>query len=264
MPLTITPRSVGKSTSGVNAAISAQPVSAAAQIVRGNVNVVTSVSSNQASNNSNSIGGNANSLGNATINALPVAKVLPQQQNASGNDGPMPAIVSVSTTLGNVSGQSVFIHSRSPSGVTATPVVTNNTANNLHVANSQNTISFISSASGAYYVPASVHSNANSNAGAATSANIVQLPSITTTTGSLSSNATPNIISSSNQIITSAPITSIAYAPQAGSFAVVPSSNRATPGQVHGEWLFHFTFKCGVTRTPPHAKKSLRARKYSL
>lgn len=247
MPLTITPRSVGTTNA---TSVSAKPIAATAQIVRSNVSVVSTAGAG-GSVNSNSIvnvaaAAAANNLSSATINALPVAKVLPQQQNVSGSDGIGPAIVSVSA---NVGGQSVFIHSRSPSGVTATPVVASNNASSLHGPNSQNTISYISSASGAYYVPASsVHSNANSNNSSnsngsvsTSTPNIVQLSSITTTTGSVTTtNATSNANNSTGaQIIGNAPATSIAYAPQAGSFAVVPSSNRITHGPVHGKGKHH-------------------------
>lgn len=225
--------------SSVNTSVSAanQSLANVAQIVRSsNVNVVTTVSSGQLNSNSSlNAANNLNSIGNASgPQVLPIAKVLPQQHSI-GNEGLTPSIVSVSTTA---SGQSVFIHSRSPSNALVTPIVaTNHSTANIHLpSNSQNTVSFISSASGAYYVPATVHSNSNnSNINATAVSNVHH----TTNTSSVSANAIPSI--STSQIITSAPVTSIAYAPQAGSFAVVPASNRKS-GPQHGKGKARFIF----------------------
>lgn len=234
VPLTITPRSVGAtlgSTAITSVSAANQPIASVAQIIRNsNVNVVTTVPSGQLnSNNSLNVANNANSIvGGPTI--LPIAKVLPQQhQQSIANDGPTPSIVSVSTTVG---GQSVFIHSRSPSGATVTPIVASNNST-LHLpTNSQNTVSFISSASGAYYVPTTVHANSNNSNNSATTIISTGLPTITTNATTSATNAIASMTTS--QIITSAPITSIAYAPQAGSFAVVPASNRKS-GPQHGK-----------------------------
>lgn len=206
-----------------------------AQIVRGNVNVVTTVSSSQQNNNSNNLsGGNiVNSSMNAPTTVLPVAKVLPQQQQNISNDGPSPSIVAVSSSVSGVAGQSVFIHSRSPSNPATATVVANNTVSMNLTGNSQ-AASFISTASGAYYMPTSVHSGTNNSSG-----NIAvntALQSITTAASNVTTNATSSTttISVPNQIINAGtPVTSLAYAPQAGSFAVVPASNRNS-SQIHG------------------------------
>lgn len=245
VPLTITPRSMGttlSSTANTSVSVANQSIGSVAQIVRsGNMNVVTTVSSGQINSNSSlNAANNLNSIGNASgPSVLPIAKVLPQQQQqqqhhqSMANEGPTPSIVSVSTTA---SGQSVFIHSRSPSTASVTPVVANNNSTaNIHLpGNSQNTVSFISSASGAYYVPSTVHSNSNNSNISATTAVSTALHTITTNTSSINTNAIPSI--STSQIITSTPVTSIAYAPQAGSFAVVPASNRKS-GPPHGKYI---------------------------
>lgn len=243
VPLTITPRTVNNSISGnVNtSSATGQPIASVAQIVRSNVNVVTSMSNSQSNNNSNSLSGpgSTNSINNAPSVTLPVAKVLPQQQqqqpNMVTNDGPMPSIVSVPPATVSGVGQSVFIHSRSPSSVTvtATPVVANNSTANLHLpANSQNALSFISSASGAYYIPTTVHSNSNnSNSVGVTAVSSTVLQAITTTAASVTTNAAAS--STTCQIISSASVTSLSYAPQAGSFAVVPTNRNSN--QIHGK-----------------------------
>lgn len=246
VPLTITPRSLGttlSSTANTSVSVANQSIASVAQIVRsGNMNVVTTVSSGQINSNSSlNAANNLNNIGNASGPCvLPIAKVLPQQQHqqSMANEGPTPSIVSVSTTA---SGQSVFIHSRSPSTASVTPVVaTNNSTANIHLpGNSQNTVSFISSASGAYYVPSTVHSNSNNSNISATTAVSTALHTITTNTSSVNTNAIPNI--STSQIITGTPVTSIAYAPQAGSFAVVPASNRK-PGPPHGKYHFLYNY----------------------
>lgn len=223
VPLTITPRTVNNSIGGnVNTSSApGQPIVSVAQIVRSNVNVVTSLQNSQPNNNSNSFSGHGstNSINNAPSAQLPVAKVLPQQQQQP-----------------NMVPNDVFIHSRSPSSVTvtATPVVANNSTANLHLpSNSQNALSFISSASGAYYIPTTVHSNSNSSNSVGVSAvSSTVLQAITTTTASVTTNAAAN--TTTCQIITSAPVTSLAYAPQAGPFAVVPAGNRNS-NQIHGK-----------------------------
>lgn len=247
VPLTITPRTVNNSISGTVNTSSAigQPIASVAQIVRSNVNVVTSVPNSQSNNNnSNSLTGpgSTNSISNIQSTTLPVAKVLPQQQSQSNvvmNDGSMPSIVTVPATVSGVTGQNVFIHSRSPSSVTvtATPVIANNNSTNLHLpSNSQNALSFISSASGAYYIPTTVHSNSNSSnsVGVTAVSSSAVIQSITTTTASLTTNASAS--TTTCQIISSAPVTSLAYAPQAGSFAVVPATNRNS-NQIHGKLI---------------------------
>lgn len=255
VPLTITPRTINNSISGTVNTSSAvgQPVASVAQIVRGNVNVnvVTSVPSSQSSNINLSGAGSTNSIHNITTTTLPVAKVLPQQQHHQQHhhqhqqhhqqhqhqhqphtvsiDGPTPTIVSIPSTVSG--GQSVFIHSRSPSSVSVAPIMANNSAANLHLpANSQNAVSFISSASGAYYIPTTAHSGNNSNNSTVAVSTVLQ--SITTTSNSITTNATASTINSTSQIISNVPVTSLGYAPQAGSFAVVPASNRNS-NQIH-------------------------------
>lgn len=149
------------------------------QIVRGNVNIVTTANTN-----------------NNTTTVLPIAKVLPQQQNVSNDP---PPIVSVG------SGQSVYIHSLPPSA----PV----NSSNINITNSQGNSIISAPTSCTYYMPVTTSTSTVGTSSGAITVSTAVLQSITTNTPSITTN-----VSSSTSIQS--------YAPQAGSFAVVPSSNR--------------------------------------
>ncbi|XP_055317926.1 uncharacterized protein LOC129576619 isoform X3 [Sitodiplosis mosellana] len=149
VPLTITSRATHTSLSGTS--VTTLPASVAtnlSQIVRGNVNIVTTANTN-----------------NNTTTVLPIAKVLPQQQSITSDP---PPIVSVGT--------------------------------------SQNVVNVVNA----------VSSNRVTPGGPISVSSTAVLQSITTHSPSITTN-----VSSSNTAITAS------YAPQAGSFAVVPSSNRS-------------------------------------
>lgn len=182
------------------------------QLVRGNV--VTTVTGN---------------INNVNTTVLPIAKVLPQQQQQQVMSNDPPPIVSVSSVGG---AQNVFIHSRSPSNP---PNVSKNSSANINISNSQGG-SFISAPSGTYYMSAS--SGAGNPGGIAVS---TVLQSFTTNSNTNTTNvlANTNVVSVSNlSNVSGGLVTSMAYAPQAGTFAVVPSSNRNNINQKHSELIF--------------------------
>lgn len=194
VPLTITSRPTNTSLSGTT--VTTLPASVASnisQIVQRNVNLVTSVSGSTI-NNSNA----------ATV--LPIAKVLPQQQNLSNDP---PPIVSVSS-IGNT--QNVYIHSRSPSNPTN---LSNITTSNINITNAQGG-SIISAPSGTYYMPVTTVNSAMGSTGGPIAVSTAVLQSIATNTSSITTNVSSNTTT-----------ISASYAPQAGPFAVVPSSNRS-------------------------------------
>lgn len=147
----------------------------------------------------------ATTTSNTTSNSatvLPIAKVLPQQQQSVNEHS---SIVTVSS-VGNA--QNVYIHSRSPSNPpTASSMATSTIVN-------PQTGSIISAPSGTYYMPVS-SSSTSGNASIAISTAAVQ-----------------TVTTNSSTIATSIPLNttslSASYAPQSGSFAVVTSSNRNT------------------------------------
>lgn len=156
MPLTITSRATHTSLSG--SSVTTLPASVAtniSQIVRGNVNIVST----------------ANTNNNATT-VLPLAKVLP-----SSNDPP--PIVSVA------SGQSVYIHSRPPSNLPS--------SSNISIANSQGNSIISVPTTCTYYMPVSTSSGTIGSTGTGIPVNSTAvLQSITTNTSSITTNVSSN------------------------------------------------------------------------
>lgn len=170
-PLTITSRPTNTSLSGTS--VTSLPASSA-QIVRGNLATSAPISS-------------------ATV--LPMAKVMPQQQQQSNETA---TIVSVSS-VGNT--QNVYIHSRSPSNPSVSSIAVSN------IVNSQ-AGSIISAPAGTFYMPVSSTSASN-------------VANNTSTIQSI-----PNNSSISTNVPLNTTTLTASYAPQPGSFAVVPASSR--------------------------------------
>lgn len=263
VPLTITSRAANTSLTGTT--ITTLPASVAtnlSHIVRGNVSIVTSIAGGTVANNS-------------AVTGLPVAKVLPQQQqqeqhqikkvmteqgilkattdamyftSKSGesiktsapsysNIGNISATVSNTESLADYqqsqqaeqeqqqkqqiqqgissdsvvsvsalsAGQNVFIHSRSPSSTTLS-----NATNVVNLTNPQGG-SIISAPPGTYYMSAAAVSSASGTPAGG--------PIVVST---VTTNSTPIITTSCTTSL------SASYVPQAGSFAVVPASNRTS------------------------------------
>lgn len=158
----------------------------------------------------------SNSSANNTATVLPMAKVVPQQHQQTNETA---TIVSVSS-VGNT--QNVYIHSRSPSNPTVSNIAVSN------IVNSQ-TGSIISAPSGTFYMPVS-------STTATLGGNAQTLHTVTTNSASVSTNVPLNTT------------TLTSYAPQPGSFAVVPASNR---GIISSTNLTSTTSSVPVRFNPP-------------
>lgn len=150
-----------------------------------------------------------------STNILPIAKVMPQANDVQPHQQLLQQQhhhhqVPVSTNISQQHQQNVFLHTRSPN-----PVVSIATSN---ISSTGNTATYMPTSAAFFYEPIST---AGVGGGA--------VLSLSTSTAN-----NPNMVSQSIGGA-SGLTTSVSYAPQTSSFAVVPSSTRSINQQLQGK-----------------------------